>query len=168
MPEAKKPIVLYWPLDKVYVTQRFGARPSAYAKYGMRGHNGIDLRTRFIDSPLARRYVQASAQGRVTEVSLNPKASGYGVYVRIQHDDGSETVYAHLTKAYVVLGQRVAALQRIALTGNTGDSTGPHLHWGWRPSGWSRQYSNGFKGYSDQMPHVVGWNGCEVISTRGL
>jgi murein DD-endopeptidase MepM/ murein hydrolase activator NlpD len=142
---------LFYPIDKVFVTQKFGERPAAYKKYGMSGHNGVDLRTRFVDSPLAHRYCTAAAAGRISEVGTDAKA-GYGIFVRIDHPDGSQTIYGHFSKVYVKVGQSVLALQRIGLTGNTGDSTGPHLHFGYRPPGWQKKYGNGFKGYEDPLP----------------
>jgi len=54
---------------------------------------------------------------------------GYGLRVVILHDYGVETVYAHLRKALVKEGQLVKRGERIALSGNSGRSTGPHLHY---------------------------------------
>lgn len=135
------------PVEPVYITQRFGENPAMYAKYGLKGHNGIDYRTRFIDSPLGRRYVVAPAAGVIEEVG-NQGKSGYGVYCRIRHDDGSQSTIGHFTKLYVVKGQKVKQGERIALSGNTGASTGPHVHWGWRPKNWDAK--NGYAGYDDQ------------------
>lgn len=143
---------LLTPIDKVYVTQRFGERPDFYRKYGMKGHNGIDFRSRFIDSPLGRRYVTAAAEGTV-EVSRWDVA-GYGVHVRLRHADGSMTIYGHLTKPYVSKGDRVAAGQRIGLTGSTGDSSGPHLHFEYRPAGWEKKAKNGYAGAVDPLPFM--------------
>ena len=53
---------------------------------------------------------------------------GYGYYVVVRHDNGMETVYGHLSKFLVKPNQRVRAGEAIALGGNTGRSTGPHLH----------------------------------------
>lgn len=138
---------LIWPLDKIYITQVFGVNPKAYAKYGMKGHNGIDLRTRFIDSPLARRYVVAADDGWC-EVRYDKK--GYGTHIRIHHPDGSLTIYGHLTKVYVQANQNVKRGDRIALTGNTGDSTGPHLHFEYRPP--KPNQNNGYAGAIDPLP----------------
>ncbi len=165
MPDAMTNKKLRWPLDKIFVTQRFGVNPSLYVKYGMKGHNGIDFRTRFIDSPLAHRYALAADAGEVAEVNLNTAVSGYGIFVRMQHADGSQTIYAHLTKTYVVVGQKVSAGGVIGLTGNTGDSTGPHLHFGYRPPGWLTIYGDGFKGYIDPMPMFQTLKTNNIIST---
>jgi murein DD-endopeptidase MepM/ murein hydrolase activator NlpD len=142
-----------YPIDKIYVTQGFGQNPSMYAKYGLRAHNGIDFRTRFVDSPLAHRYVLAAKSGTVMEVTDQGKA-GYGMFIRIGHYKDEQTVYAHLSKWYVKVGQKVKVGQRIGLTGNTGASTGPHLHFGFRPWNWKTLINNGYKGYIDPTPFL--------------
>jgi len=55
-------------------------------------------------------------------------ASGFGLWVRIRHDDGTTAVYGHINETLVAVGQRVRAGQQIATVGNRGISTGPHLH----------------------------------------
>lgn len=70
--------------------------------------------------------VQTPANGRVEKVGNHPAA---GRYVVIRHDNGYKTRYLHLSKPLVSNGQRVAMGERIALSGNTGRSTGPHLHY---------------------------------------
>jgi len=142
-----------YPIDKVYITQGFGQNPQMYSKYGMKGHNGIDFRTRFIDSPLAHREAIASKGGVVIEVGDEGKA-GYGKFVRLQHYGDEQTIYGHLSKQYVKVGQKVKVGQPLGLTGNTGASTGSHLHWGFRPWNWKSLYNNGFKGYVDPMPYI--------------
>ena len=141
------------PLDKIYITQGFGANPQIYKKYGMKGHDGIDYRVRFADSPLGRRYVSAAADGVVEVVRWDIK--GYGVHVRVRHSDGSMTIYGHLTKPYVSKGDQVKAAQIIGLSGNTGDSTAPHLHFEYRPAGWEKKTNNGYAGAVDPSPFIV-------------
>ncbi|MGM0535842.1 MAG: peptidoglycan DD-metalloendopeptidase family protein [Pseudomonadota bacterium] len=70
--------------------------------------------------------IQAPANGRVEKVGSHPAA---GRYVVIRHDNGYKTRYLHLSKPLVSNGQRVAMGERIGLSGNTGRSTGPHLHY---------------------------------------
>jgi murein DD-endopeptidase MepM/ murein hydrolase activator NlpD len=142
-----------YPIDKIYITQGFGENPAMYKKYDMKGHNGIDFRTRFIDSPLAHRYVTSAKWGKVIEVG-NQGKYGYGVFIRIQHYKDEQTIYGHLSKIYVKVGDKVKTSERIGLTGNTGASTGPHLHFGFRPYNWKKLYNNGFKGYVDPMPFL--------------
>lgn len=141
---------LAWPLDKVFITQGFGLNPKAYAIYGMKGHDGIDLRTRFIDSPLAHREVTAAAPG-ICEVRDQGK-KGYGLHVRIKHQDGSTTIYGHLSKVYVQSGKAVTTGIILGLTGNTGASTGPHLHFEYRPAG--EPSTNGYGGAVDPTPFL--------------
>lgn len=95
------------------VTSKFGPR-----RY--RFHYGIDLALHVGDT------IHAAFKGKVRIIDYDP--GGYGNYVVIRHDNGLETVYAHLSKVDVRLDQNVKAGQHIALGGNTGRSTGPHLH----------------------------------------
>lgn len=138
---------LYWPLDKIFVTQGFGVNAKYYARYGMKGHDGLDLRTRFSDSPLAHRYVSVASDGVVEEERYDK--TGYGWHLRVRHPDGSLTIYGHNSKLYVRKGQHVKARQIIALSGNTGDSSGPHVHFEYRPAGWEQHKNNGFAGAED-------------------
>lgn len=95
------------------VTSVFGPR-----RY--RFHYGIDLRLKIGDS------VRCAFKGKVRIIDY--EARGYGHYIVIRHDNGLETVYAHLSAVLVTLNQNVKAGQLIAYGGNTGHSTGPHLH----------------------------------------
>ncbi len=69
--------------------------------------------------------VRASASGKVIQSGWR---GTYGYCIEIRHSDGSRTKYAHLSKMYVSVGEYVDQGERIALSGNTGFSTGPHLH----------------------------------------
>jgi hypothetical protein len=82
-------------------------------------HNGLDFPVP-VGTP-----VKASADGVVSTIS---SGGGFGVYVIVTHSGGYSSLYAHLTRATVGLGTEVGAGQQIAVSGNTGDSTGPHLH----------------------------------------
>ena len=97
------------------VTSNYGYR----AKFG-RMHKGIDLAIRSNDT------IRAAFDGKVRLTKYEGR--GYGYYVVIRHDNGMETVYGHLSKFLVKPNQRVKAGEPIALGGNTGRSTGPHLH----------------------------------------
>jgi murein DD-endopeptidase MepM/ murein hydrolase activator NlpD len=70
--------------------------------------------------------ILASAAGRVVQVGTE---AGYGRIVSLDHGDGIVTRYAHLSKALVQPGQRVKRGQEIALVGNSGITTAPHLHY---------------------------------------
>jgi murein DD-endopeptidase MepM/ murein hydrolase activator NlpD len=139
------------PIDKIFITQKFGENLEFYKKYGMNGHNGIDFRTRFTDTPLGRREIFAVDYGVVSEV-VKAKFGGYGTYIRIRHLDGFETIYGHQFSVKVRKGDNVKPGQVIGISDNTGDSTGPHLHFGCRPP--QANYLNGFKGYIDPLPFL--------------
>jgi len=94
------------------ITSGFGAR------WGTT-HYGLDFAAP-IGTP-----IYAAADGVVIEAG---PASGFGLWVRIQHDDGTITVYGHMQDFSVREGERVKAGEQIARTGNRGQSTGPHLH----------------------------------------
>lgn len=95
------------------VTSRFGPR-----RY--RFHYGIDLSLHTGDS------VKAAFKGKIRIIDYD--GGGYGHYIVVRHDNGLETVYAHLSRTNVRLDQNVKAGQVIGFGGNTGRSTGPHLH----------------------------------------
>ena len=95
------------------VTSRFGARRYRY-------HYGTDIKL-YTGEP-----VRAAFPGKIRIIDY--ERQGYGHYVVVRHDNGLETVYAHLSKVLVEHNQGVAAGDTIALGGNTGRSTGPHLH----------------------------------------
>jgi murein DD-endopeptidase MepM/ murein hydrolase activator NlpD len=71
--------------------------------------------------------VRAAMAGRVSDVGYN---ANYGNYVILSHADGFQTLYGHLTSASAVVGASVNQGDVIGLSGNTGYSTGPHLHFG--------------------------------------
>jgi len=89
-------------------------------------HSGIDLGAP-TGTPIA-----AAASGQIVLVSAG---GGYGNYVVIRHDNGHETLYAHLSEVWVVQGQWVAQGESIGAVGSTGWSTGPHLHFEVRVGG---------------------------------
>lgn len=104
------------------ITSGFGYR----ARF-KRVHKGIDIAMNVGDT------VRAIMSGEVKRVDY--EAGGYGNFIVIEHDNGMETRYAHLSRALVDAGQRVFSGQVIALSGNTGNSTGPHLHFETRVNG---------------------------------
>lgn len=82
-------------------------------------HKGIDWAVPIGTS------VKASCSGTVTYAGWS---NGYGYNVVLKHADGNQTRYAHLSSIVVSVGEKVTQGQKIALSGNTGNSTGPHLH----------------------------------------
>lgn len=103
-----------YPTESRRITSRFGIR-------GARFHYGIDLGVKYGDT------IRASFSGRVRMVHYDRR--GYGRYVVIRHDNGLETLSGHLSRTLVHENDSITAGQPIGLGGNTGRSTGPHLHY---------------------------------------
>jgi len=97
-----------------------GTMTSVFGPRRYRFHYGVDLRLKIGDS------VRSAFSGKIRIIDY--EARGYGHYIVIRHNNGLETVYGHLSAVLVSLNQNVKAGQLIAFGGNTGHSTGPHLH----------------------------------------
>ncbi len=97
-----------------------GRRTSGFGPRGRSMHSGLD-----IAAPRGT-PIYSTADGVVT---LAGRQRGYGILVKIRHAFGFETVYAHLSRARVKMGQRVGRGDRIGDMGSTGRSTGNHLHY---------------------------------------
>ena len=89
---------------------------------GIHGYNGIDL------GASCGTGVIASASGSVIIARSSGYNGGYGAYVVVQHENGTQTLYAHLSQVYVSTGQSVTQGQSLGAVGSTGRSTGCHLH----------------------------------------
>lgn len=110
--------VLSWPLDSIFVTSPYAPRWGGF-------HRGTDFRAA-VGTP-----VKAVMDGIVKGVGDTdiccPKAS-FGKWIFIEHNNGLSSTYAHLSLSKVTVGQQVARGAVIGYSGNTGSSTGPHLH----------------------------------------
>ncbi len=107
-----------WPL-RGWVTSEFGPRRNAVTGLGEM-HRGIDI------AATVGSEVRAPAAGTVLVAGEEP---GFGEVIAIAHGQGIVTYHGHLDLAFVVVGQHVAAGRTIGRSGNTGVSTGPHLHY---------------------------------------
>ena len=107
------------------VTSEFGYRKDPFTGE-TRGHTGMDL------SVPTGTPVRAALSGTVTVSQYN---SSYGYYVVVDHGNGLSTLYAHNSKLLVRVGQTVEAGDIVSLSGSTGRSTGPHLHFEVRVNG---------------------------------
>lgn len=114
------------PVDYTHVRQAsgFGTRMDPILKDRYGRHLGVDLAPK---SGKEGEPIYVTGNGVVTQVGFD--AGGYGRYVLVDHGFGYKTRYAHLSKALVVKGQEVTRGQMIAEMGNTGRSTGTHLHY---------------------------------------
>lgn len=137
------PKVTQWFGNKLYL-ERNGKKIDFYGQWGMKGHNGIDYGCP-IGTP-----VFAMASGQILEAGYN---QGYGNYVRQYIVGLGEIVYGHFNELCVKKGDYVEVGMKIALSGNSGASTGPHLHVGYRPMG--HNVNNGYKGYIDHEKYLI-------------
>ena len=119
--------ILLNPIDRGVLTQEFGLTNfSKYTDvYGSNGHNGIDLRA-LVGTPVR------SAEGGIVKATGNtdyicPRGS-YGRWILIEHPNKLATLYAHLSLVHVSPRQEIARGDIIGYSGNTGYTTGPHLH----------------------------------------
>jgi murein DD-endopeptidase MepM/ murein hydrolase activator NlpD len=123
-----------WPVPgNTNITSAFGWRIHPVYRY-KKFHSGID-----ISAPLGTKVV-AARTGTVILVSApvqgqNTGGWGYGNYIVIDHGDGKATLYGHLKRTEVSVGDEVSKGDRIGLVGSTGTSTGPHLHFEVRNKG---------------------------------
>jgi murein DD-endopeptidase MepM/ murein hydrolase activator NlpD len=120
--------VLKYPVDNVNITQTFGTTAFSTQNpqvYNGMGHNGIDF------AVPSGTPIYSAGPGTVIGVGdtdAQCSRASYGKFVLIRHTNGLTTLYAHLSKINVNQGQSVTSRQQVGLSGNTGYSTGPHLH----------------------------------------
>jgi murein DD-endopeptidase MepM/ murein hydrolase activator NlpD len=130
------------------MTQPFGGRPEAYARFSckdvpLRGHNGLDF-----GLPLWT-DILAADDGVVDRRGWD--AEGYGNYVVLKHAWG-ESVYAHMNTVFPEIGVEVKKGEFLGKSGNTGNSTGPHLHFGIRITPYDK--ADGWCGHSNPEPFL--------------
>jgi murein DD-endopeptidase MepM/ murein hydrolase activator NlpD len=120
-----KKLLLKMPLQYGRMTSGFGSRHHPVLGY-TRAHNGVDYGVP-VGTP-----VWSVGDGRVVKAGWG---SGFGNLVEIAHSNGWTSQYAHLSAISVKVGQHVSQKQTVAHSGNTGLSTGPHLHYGLKRNG---------------------------------
>ncbi len=131
---SKRPGVLGWPskLKKdggiAIITQKYGSTPWSARLYKSGFHNGLDMGIP-VGTPIF-----AAESGKVVAVDNNDRSYWqkyqYGQYIMIEHSNNLTTLYAHLSTAEVKKGDEVKRGDLIGYSGNSGYSTGPHLHFG--------------------------------------
>lgn len=108
-----------WPTDGGVISSGYGGRTGPIDE-GYEWHTGVDIAVDF-GTP-----VYAAAAGTVVQAGWN---GGYGRCIRLNHGNGYETVYGHMSGLAVSAGQQVIKSEIIGFVGSTGYSTGPHLHY---------------------------------------
>ena len=117
--EAMDNLPLKPPLKTIVIDDKYGWRKDPFTKRG-RFHAGLDFKGSYKDT------VYTPANGIVKKANWN---AGYGRCVVIQHTDGYETLYAHLSRIFVAVGDSVHIKDPIGKIGSSGRSTGSHLHY---------------------------------------
>lgn len=151
-----------WIQRRPRISQHFGLNPQIYSQFGMKGHNGIDF-----GIPVGTKIFAAEHGECRTKDSGK---AGYGLHVKVRNPyKGAECVYAHLSEVVVPDGHTVNPGDLIGYSGNTGFSTGPHLHFGRRllkhgaeDALWAwavLDYNNGFYGWYDCIDQLITWKG---------
>lgn len=131
--------------SNVYLTQLFGENPKTYAKFGLKGHNGVDLVG--ID-----KNIYSIGYGQATK---DYDHNGYGNYVKVVGPTLT-TIYAHLSSIVIENNSIVQQGQLIGVEGSTGNSTGSHLHIDIRLNS-ADNNDNGFKGRVDPLVYFESW-----------
>ncbi|MDP1760243.1 MAG: peptidoglycan DD-metalloendopeptidase family protein [Candidatus Woesebacteria bacterium] len=117
--------VLSWPLDYIYITQFFGKTEAGKRLYANGTHNGVDFRAS-VGTP-----IKAMADGKILGVGntdLTCAGASFGKFIFIKYNNGLSSTYGHLSLIKVSEGQKVERGEVVGYSGNTGYSTGPHLH----------------------------------------
>ncbi len=117
--------VFAYPVEKPYITQRFGRTVDSVRLYASGTHNGIDFRAP-VGTP-----IKAAGDGVVIglgDTDLACRGASYGRWVMLKHKNGLSTMYSHLDLIKVSKGQNVLVGDVIGYGGSTGYATGPHLH----------------------------------------
>lgn len=117
--------VLSWPLDYILITQQFGKTESGKRLYANGTHNGADFRAS-IGTP-----VKSMADGIIIDTGdtdITCPSASFGKFVFIKYNNGLASTYGHLSLIKVSKGQKISRGEIVGYSGNTGYSTGPHLH----------------------------------------
>ncbi len=122
---APKNGILSWPLDNVYITQKFGKTVDSQKLYVSGSHNGVDFRASV--GTKVKNVLDGTVVG-TGNTDLYPGCYSFGKWVMVKHDNGLSTIYGHLSVISSNVGQRIETGGLIGYSGNTGYSTGPHLH----------------------------------------
>ncbi|MCB9156143.1 MAG: M23 family metallopeptidase [Caldilineaceae bacterium] len=149
IPNQASNIYLGAPTERPFgIAQLWGERPDFYSQFRpggvpLRGHNGIDFLT-----PVGTNVV-ATDNGQVLFVANDP--NGFGIHVMLIHSWG-RSIYAHLNSAAVSKGQSVRRGDSLGASGNTGASSGPHLHFAIADNPFAE--NDGWGGFIDPLPYL--------------
>lgn len=117
--------VLSWPLDTILITQLFGKTEDGKRLYANGTHGGVDFRAS-IGTPV--RSMADGVVGGTGDTDIECKGASYGKFVLIKYNNGLASTFGHMSLIKANTGDRVARGDIVGYSGNTGYSTGPHLH----------------------------------------
>ena len=139
----KKPFLGDFP-----ISQKYGENPAVYAKFSLAGHEGVDW--------ACPNGTPILASDNGTIVRRDFSAKDYGNFVVVWHKQANlATWYCHLQEAMVKVGDTVATGQQIGISDNTGNTTGPHLHFNickTDANGYRIDKNNGYQGFENPLP----------------
>lgn len=168
---------LFYPTKPFHINQAFGVNKEYYKKYGLEGHNGLDLRANHSQN------VRAAHDGEVVYAGVD-NSEGWGVVIRthgsVEYNGGTaymKSIYWHFIKTIPVkVGSKVRAGDIIGYADNTGASTGDHLHFAIKPQAkgendwtWLNiEQNNGFAGAIDPMPYFNKFYAADAVKVLGI
>lgn len=117
--------ILSWPVDNVYITQLFGVTSASKRLYASGSHSGVDFRAS-IGTPI--KSVAAGTVLGTGDTDTTCAGASFGKWILIAHENGLASTYGHLSLIKVSAGQKIERGEIIGYSGNTGHTTGPHLH----------------------------------------
>ena len=148
---------LILPIDPFQLTQEFGVNAADYARFGLKGHNGWDIRTIYPDTPNGKRSILAP-QDIAFYRQGNEGNDGFGLYFEVITYTSKgmwKHTFAHCDHIDVFIKRNQGEV--MAVSDNTGNSTAPHLHWTvkrLKPDGTVKDYSNGYFGAVNPQEYI--------------
>lgn len=138
------------------ITQKYGERPDYYKKFGLSGHEGVDFKTP------TNTDILSPFDGKIIRDTDDPKSGAYGNHIVVWDPKQKCAVwFCHLTSNLCKIGDVVKKGQVLGRTGNTGNSTGPHLHFNFVEtdgSGNRLNKDNGYQGFLNPLDkNLVEW-----------
>ncbi len=140
-----------WPLKDVYITQKFGKTKDSKRLYLSGSHSGVDFRAKYDNLYSVGNGVVIA----VGDTDLACNKSSFGKWILIEYPEGISAVYGHLSKVFVSRGDKVKTGNILGVTGNTGRTTGPHLHLGF------------YATYNEQGEKIVNVEGKQSTMCKG-
>lgn len=148
---------LVLPIDPFNLTQGFGENPQAYAQFGLKGHNGWDIKTKYSDTPDGKRSILAPQDADFYKKG-DEGTKGFGRYIEILTTTSKtkwKHTFAHCDSVDNFVNRKQG--EKIAISDNTGNSTGAHLHWTVKrmnSDGTVKDYNNGYFGAVNPQEYV--------------